>query len=82
MVAIVKLKSDVILTLVLDMAFVKMTPVENHLPVLAAIPGQDIHVKYVTFVYQILVYIMEHVQMGLMWLHVRASLDIVDKYVR
>jgi hypothetical protein len=67
--AIVKLKSDVILTLVLDMAFVKMTPVENHLPVLAAIPGQDMHVIYVTFAYQILVYIMEHVKMVLMGLH-------------
>jgi hypothetical protein len=52
--AIPSLKSDVILTLVLDTAFVKMTPVENHLPVLAAIPGQDMHVIYVTFAYQIL----------------------------
>ena len=77
-----KLKSDVILTLVMDMVIVKMTLVENHLPVLAAIPGQDIHVIYVIFVYQILAYIMEHVNMGRMWLYVRARLDIVDTNVR
>lgn len=77
-----KQKSDVILTLVMDMVFVKMTLVGNLLPVPAAIPGQEIHVIYVTFVYQFLAYIMEHVKMGLMWLYVRASLDIVDKNVR
>lgn len=82
MATIVKLKSDVIMTLVTDMVFVKMTLVDNHLPVPAAIPGQDIHVIYVTFVYQILAYIMEHVNMGLMWLYVRASLDIVENNVR
>jgi len=51
--AIVKLKSDVILTLVMDMVFVKMTLVDNHLPVSAAIPGQDIHVQKWIIVTQI-----------------------------
>jgi putative AlgH/UPF0301 family transcriptional regulator len=38
-------------------------------------------VIYVTFAYQILVYIMEHVKMGPMGLHVRASLDTGDPHV-
>lgn len=77
-----RLKSDVILTLVMDMVFAKMTLMDNHLHVPAAISGQDMHVIYGTFVYQILAYIMEHVQMGILRLYVRASLDILDKNVR